>query len=133
MIEFSTSLRVRYAETDRMGYVYYGNYAIYFEVARVETLRNIGVTYKELEDRGILLPVVDYSIRFLKPALYDDELRVRTRIPEMPGARITFSYETLRGDELLNTASTSLVFLDAASNRPMRCPEDISERLAPHY
>lgn len=127
------SLRVRYAETDRMGYVYYGNYATYFEVARVEALRELGITYRSLEDEGILLPVRDYSVRFILPAYYDDELLIRTRIPELPGVRIRFTFETFRGEELLNTAEVSLVFVDRSSGRPMRCPADVLEALGPHF
>jgi acyl-CoA thioester hydrolase len=81
-------IRVRYAETDRMGYVYYGNYATYFEVARVEALRRLGVSYRQLEDSGILLPVLNYSVKFLKPVYYDEEIKIITAIPELPGARI---------------------------------------------
>ncbi|MFI5220657.1 MAG: acyl-CoA thioesterase, partial [Bacteroidia bacterium] len=105
--------RVRYAETDRMGYVYYGNYATYFEVARVEALRTMGMTYKEMEDEGIILPVLEYSIKFLKPAFYDDLLTIKTVIKEMPAARIRFDYETYNQDGiLLNIAETTLVFVD---------------------
>ncbi|MFM7728720.1 MAG: acyl-CoA thioesterase, partial [Flavobacteriales bacterium] len=100
MISHSIFLRVRYAETDRMGYVYYGNYATYFEVARVETLRAIGITYKSLEDEGILLPVVDFRIRYFAPAHYDDEICITCAITEMPSARIRFQYQTHRGETL---------------------------------
>lgn len=89
-----TILRVRYAETDRMGYVYYGNYATYFEVARVDCMKALGFSYRELEDQGILMPVVSYNIKYLKPAFYDDALTIRTSIQELPEARITFHYET---------------------------------------
>ena len=112
MIEKSISVRVRYAETDRMGYVYYGNYAVYFEVARVEMLRELGLSYKQLEDSGIILPVMDYSIQFKKPAFYDDVLTIKTYIRKKPTARIVFDYETLNEDGiLLNTAQVTLVFV----------------------
>jgi acyl-CoA thioester hydrolase len=91
---FETKVRVRYAETDRMGYCYYGNFAAYFEVARVEALRELGVTYKQLEDDGVILPVLDYQIRYFKPALYDEELRIETIFEKVEGARIHFSYIT---------------------------------------
>src|ERR1700741_695815 len=93
MLQKETKLRVRYGETDRMGYVYYGNYAEYYEVGRVETLRELGFSYKEMEDKGVMLPVVDFSISYKKPAFYDDEIRIVTSIKEMPGVRITFHYE----------------------------------------
>ena len=133
MYKTETTLRVRYAETDRMGYSYYGNYATYFEVARVEALSNVGITYRSLEDEGILLPVVEYNIRFLKPALYDDQLIIRTLIPQFPKVRIRFEYETFRGDELLNTAWTELVFVDSATSRPVRCPLDVANQLSPFF
>lgn len=126
-------LRVRYAETDRMGYAYYGNYATYLEVARVETLRELGISYRSLEDEGILLPVLEYSVKFHKPALYDDELLIRTVIPTLPGVRIKFDYAIFRGEELLNTASTELVFVDRATGRPVRCPAHILKSLRPHF
>lgn len=125
MFTHFVSTRVRYAETDRMGYAYYGNYAIFFEVARVETLRQLGITYKSLEDEGVLLPVTEYQIKFLKPAYYDDNLAIKTTIVSMPTARIRFEYETWRGEELLNTAMTELVFVDKSSGKPMRCPENV--------
>ena len=129
MFRNNTKLRVRYAETDRMGYAYYGNYAIYFEVARVEALRAIGITYKSLEDEGVLLPVVEFHINYFLPAHYDDELEIRTIIPQMPTARIRFEYETFRNDELLNKAWTELVFVNKKSRRPMKCPDDVLDRL----
>lgn len=122
-----TNIRVRYAETDRMGYSYYGNYAIYFEVARVEALRSMGITYKTLEDEGILLPVVEFHTRYFLPAFYDDELVIRTTIPDLPSVRIRFEYETMRGEEVLNKAWTDLVFVDKKSGKPMRCPDHIAE------
>ncbi|MFN6379117.1 MAG: acyl-CoA thioesterase [Flavobacteriales bacterium] len=133
MYSSQISIRVRYAETDRMGYVYYGNYATYFEVARVEALRQLGVSYKSLEDRGILLPVADYSIKYILPAHYDDELIINTHIIALPTARIQFEYQTYRGEQLLNTATTTLVFVDASSGRPVRCPEEILQELKKYF
>jgi acyl-CoA thioester hydrolase len=127
------SLRVRYSETDKMGYVYYGNYAAYFEVARVETLRKLGVSYRQLEEDGLLLPVLEYTIKYLKPAFYDDELRIETCITEWPQTRIFFSYKTYRGKELLNEAKTSLVFVNKESGRPTKCPESILSKLQPAF
>ncbi len=120
---FVTKVRVRYAETDRMGYCYYGNFAAYFEVARVEALRELGVTYKQLEDDGVILPVLDYQIRYFKPALYDEELRIETIFEKVEGARVHFSYITYNDrNEELNKATTTLVFVDAATMRPMNPP-----------
>ena len=94
MYKTKTTLRVRYAETDRMSYVYYGNYGIYFEVARVEAMKQIGMSYKDLEDSGIMMPVLEFNIKYFKPAFYDDELIIETRIEKDPGVRIRFDYET---------------------------------------
>jgi acyl-CoA thioester hydrolase len=118
-----TNLRVRYAETDRMGYAYYGNYATYFEVARVESLRQMGMTYKEMEDEGIILPVLEYYIKYIKPAYYDDLLTIKTVIKEMPGARIYFEYETFNEKKtLLNVANTTLVFINKQTLKPCAAP-----------
>ena len=133
MYQTETFIRIRYAETDRMGYAYYGNYATYFEVARVEALRQLGITYRELEDEGILLPVSEYSIRFIKPAYYDDEIMIKTMITELPGVRLKFSYETYAGDTIINRATTDLVFVDKHTGRPMKCPAHVLEKLAPFY
>jgi acyl-CoA thioester hydrolase len=133
MISHTTHIRVRYAETDRMGYVYYGNYATYFEVARVETLRSSGITYKSLEDAGILLPVVDFHIRYFAPAHYDDEIAITTAITKLPTAKLRFQYQTHRGETLLNEAETDLVFVDATTSKPIRCPKDILEKLQPYF
>ena len=103
MYEFNAKLRVRYAETDQMGYCYYGNYAQYFEVARVETLRSLGLSYKELEDNGILLPVSDYQIKYILPAFYDEELNIKCMIKEISDFKIKFDYQTHnQNDKLLN-------------------------------
>ena len=118
-----TSLRVRYAETDRMGYAYYGNYATYFEIGRVEALRSLGVSYKELEDNGIILPVRDFSIRYFKPAFYDDLLTIKTSITALPSVRIHFKYETFNEKgELLNEGETTLVFVNTQTGKPCEAP-----------
>lgn len=127
---FETKLRVRYAETDRMGYCYYGNFSAYFEVARVEALRELGVTYKQLEDEGVILPVLDYQIKYFKPAFYDEELRIETIVEEVKGARIYFSYKTFNEKgEQINQATTTLVFVDYDTKRPMNPPKDLVEVL----
>ncbi len=128
-----TKIRVRYAETDRMGYVYYGNYATYLEVARVEALRELGVSYRELEDNGILLPVAEFAIKYFVPAYYDDEIVIKSSIIEMPTVKIKFSYEMYKGDVQLNKASTDLVFVDKNTMRPTRCPNTILEKLSPFF
>ena len=125
---FITKVRVRYAETDRMGYCYYGNFAAYFEVARVEALRELGVTYKNLEDDGIILPVLDYQVRYFAPAYYDEELTIETIVEEVKGTRIYFSYKTLNEKgEQLNQATTTLVFVDFQTKKPMNPPSHLTD------
>ena len=116
-----------------MGYVYYGNYALYFEVARVEMLRQLGIPYKRLEDSGILLPVSEYQVKYLKPAYYDDEITIKCSINKMPASRIFFEYESYVGDELVNTAATTLVFIDSNTNRPTRPPKEILDVFSPYF
>lgn len=124
MIKAETVLRVRYGETDRMGYAYYGVYAQYYEVGRVEALRCLGFSYREIEERGILLPVVDYHIQYKKPAFYDDEVRVVTTIKEIPNVRITFHYECYnQTHDLLNQGTVTLVFIDKEKNKPCQPPK----------
>lgn len=134
MYRSSIKIRVRYAETDRMGYVYYGNYATYFEVARVEALRQLGISYRSLEDAGILLPVLDYSVRYRRPAYYDDELEIRTVITKLPQARIHFEYEVLNAEgTVITTASTILVFIDKVTGKPLPAPEELLAALKPFF
>ncbi len=128
-----TTLRVRYGETDRMGYVYYGNYAEFFEVGRVEALRDLGWNYKEMEDSGILLPVYTFSIKYFKPAFYDDLLTIKTMIKEMPQTRIRFDYETWNAKgEKLNEGETTLVFINAETKRPTAAPPAFLDAMKPY-
>lgn len=134
MFRSEVQIRVRYSETDRMSYVYYGNYAQYFEVARVEALRSLGVTYKTMEDEGVMLPVLEYHIKYFKPAYYDDLLTINTVIPALPAARIFFEYETFNSSgELLNKASTTLVFVRSATGKPCNVPDDVLEKMKPYF
>lgn len=129
-----TTVRVRYAETDRMGYVYYGNYAQYFEVGRVEALRQLETSYKEMEDNGVMLPVYTCNIKYLKPAFYDDLLVIKTIIKELPTAKITFDYEIYnQKGELLTTATTSLVFINMSTNRPCPAPDSFFKKLKIYF
>jgi len=130
MYKYDVKLRVRYSETDRMGYCYYGNYAHYFEVARVEALRNLGFTYKKMEDDGIILPVIDFQIKYLLPAYYDDLLTICTKIKELPTVKIKFDYEIYNEQkEKLNFGTTSLVFIDKNTRKPMKGPDKLIEQL----
>lgn len=124
MIHSTHSLRVRYAETDPMKYVYYGNYATYFELGRVELFRSIGISYDEIENNGIWLPVSDYKIKYLKPALYDQKLEIHTFMRKIPGVRIEFEYEIYNEERIkITEASTTLFFLNAKTNKVMKCPD----------
>lgn len=134
MYQQNVELRVRYAETDQMGYVYYGNYAIYYEVARVELFRRLGFPYKDLEESGIGMPVASLSIRYQRPARYDDRLTITVSIPEKPRARIKFIYEVTNQDgNLINTAETELVFIKLDTGRPTRLPEIMEKLLQPFF
>jgi len=123
---FEIKLRVRYAETDQMGYCYYGNYAQYLELGRVEALRSLGFRYKDLEDKGIMLPVMEFQIKYLSPAKYDDLLTVKTVITEIAGTRIYFDYEILNEEnKQIALATTTLVFVSKETMRPVKAPEEI--------
>ena len=122
--------RVRYAETDKMGVVYHGNYAQYFEMGRTEWLRQFGFSYKQMEDDGIMLPVVSLKVNYHKPARYDDLLKVKTEVVKKPTAKIEFDYKILNEkDEMLTSGSSVLVFFDKIKNRPTRCPQYILDKL----
>jgi acyl-CoA thioester hydrolase len=128
MISCDVQIRVRYGETDRMGYAYYGYYPLYYEVGRTELLRQYGLTYKELEDDGILLPVADMHIEYIAPAYYDELLTVRTIIKEKPGVKIIFNYEVYNAkEELINKSVTTLVFVKAVDRRPCRPPKSFND------
>lgn len=134
MFTHETELRVRYGETDRMGYVYYGDYAEYFEVGRVEALRSLGFPYRQLEEEGVMLPVRDMHVRYHRPARYDDRITVRTVIEELPVASIRFRYSLHDEDGgLLTEASTTLVFVEASSMRPRRAPDALVDALRPYF
>lgn len=120
------SFRVRYGETDQMGVVYHGNYAQYLEIGRVEWLRSMGISYKKLEESGIVLPVISLAINFRKSALYDDLITVETILKKTPSVKIEFDYKIFNeNNELLIDANTVLAFIDAKKNRPIKCPDKI--------
>lgn len=130
MIHTTHSLRVRYGETDPMKYVYYGNYAEYLEVARVELFRELGIPYDEIENQGIWLPVSEFSIKYLKPGLYDEILEIHTYIKKLPGVRIEFEYEIYNSSkEKITEAKTTLFFLDAKKNKVIKCPDFLMDLL----
>ena len=131
MYQYKHSLRVRYGETDQMGFVYYGNYAQYFEVGRVEALRNIGIVYSELEKDGIMLPVLDLNLRYYKPAHYDQLIDIYVTIDQLPGAKIKFDYIIKdESSNILVKGSTNLVFVNKKNGKPMRAPSWIIDKLS---
>ncbi|QFG52925.1 acyl-CoA thioesterase [Chryseobacterium sp.] len=134
MIHSTNTLRVRYADTDPMKYVYYGNYAEYLEVARVELFRGIGMSYDEIEKRGIWLPVSEFKIKYLQPARYDQILTIHTYVKKIPGVRIEFEYEIFGEEgERISEASTTLFFLDSARNKIVKCPDFLMQLILNHW
>lgn len=130
MLTHQLEIRVRYGETDQMGYVYYGNYAEYFEMGRVEWLRNLGTSYKEMEKSGIMLPVLNLNVNYLKPAKYDDLLTIKTTLKKIPTVKIEFDFEVFNEKNvLLTTGYTSLVFINIEKNKPTRCPDSILQKI----
>ena len=134
MYSATTQIRVRYAETDQMGYVYYGNYAMYYEVARVEALRQLGLAYKKLEEMGVMMPVLDLKCHFKKPGLYDEILTIKVTIPEMPAVRMKFSYEiTNEEHDVINTGETTLFFANTTTGKPVRIPALMQRLFEPFF
>lgn len=130
MKDFSTQIRVRYGETDQMGVVYHGNYATYFEIARTEWLRNLGISYKELEKKGVMLPVISLSLNFLKSAKYDDVLTITVSLKKTPLVKIDFDYEIInQNQEKVSTGNSVLAFIDMKTNKPIKCPSYILQKL----
>jgi len=128
MIVSETKIRVRYAETDQMGYVYYGNYATYYEVGRTNALRDLGTTYHALEKAGVMMPVIKMNIQYKSPAKYDDLLTIKTIVKEVPKMRMNFIYEIYNeAGELLNIGETTLVFISMDRMRPVACPDWLHE------
>lgn len=126
MLEDQQQIRVRYSETDQMGVVYHGNYVPYFEIGRVEWLRNKGISYKSMEDSGIALPIVSMTLNYKKPARYDDLLTVKTRFKSYSGVKIEFDCEIWSQEsELLTTAHFILVFVDLKTAKPVLPPDYI--------
>ena len=129
-----TKIRVRYAETDQMGFVYYGNYPQYYEVGRTEALRSLGTSYKDLEEFGVMMPVIDMNVKYLKSGRYDDLLTIKTFVVEVPETRMKFKYEIFNeAGELLNVGETTLIFLSKERNRPVRCPEWMQNLFKPFF
>ncbi len=127
---FETQLRVRYAETDQMGFVYYGNYPQYYEVGRAEAMRELGTSYKDMESTGIIMPIAEMHLKYIRPARYDDLLTIKTTVPELPSARMHFDYEVYdQAGKLLNKGYTVLAFLNKETGKPCPAPQWFLEKL----
>ena len=130
LFSFETKIRVRYAETDHMGFVYYGNYPQYYEVARADSMRKLGMTYREMEEKGVVMPIARMEIKYIRPAYYDDLLTVKTHVPEMPHSRMHFDYEIYNEEGvLINKGMTILAFIKKESGRPCAAPSWFLDRL----
>lgn len=135
MYTATTQIRVRYGETDQMGFLYYGNYALYYEVGRAEAIRQLGFTYRELEEMGIQMPVVELNSQYLRPALYDDLITVKTILKELPdGPKVQFHSELYNEQGvLLNKGITTLVFYDPKERKKVTMHPELKQRLAPFF
>ena len=134
MITSESKIRIRYGETDKMGYVYYGNYPLYYEVGRTNMIRELGITYDELENEGILMPVYNLVVNYIKAAKYDELITVKTYLKELPSVRIIFDYEIYNeANELINTGETTLLFLDEKTRKPRKAPEKLLKVLSSKF
>lgn len=135
MFTATTHIRVRYGETDQMGYLYYGNYALYYEVGRAEAIRELGFTYRQLEEMGIMMPVAELNIQYYRPALYDDLITVKTILKELPDAsKIQFHTELYNEEGVfLNKGVTTLVFYDPSAKQKVNMPDELKTRLVPFF
>jgi acyl-CoA thioester hydrolase len=131
----TTQLRVKYGETDQMGYLYYGNYALYYEAGRTEAIRQLGFTYKQLEQSGIFMPVAELKVQYYRPALYDDLITIKTILKELPtGSKIHFHSELYNEEgTFLNRGVTTLVFYDPTTRKTIDIPEILQHKLAPFF
>ncbi len=135
MFTFSTTFRIHYALTDQMGVVYHGNYAQFYEIGRTEALRSLGITYKDIEAMGVIMPVIDMQMRFLRPAKYDDLIRIKITVKEIPPQhKIIFHGEIFNEkDELINAGAITLYFMDAKTMKRVKMPKEIGEKMRAFY
>lgn len=134
MFIYQHQLRVRYGDTDQMGYVYYGNYGYYYEQARSEAIRSLGITYKQLEDSGTMMPITRMNIKYIQPAYYDELLTIKTIVPQLPNRLIQFLYEVYNEKNvLINEGETQLIFIDANTRKIKHAPQVLLERMKTYY
>ena len=133
MFEHQIKFRVLYSDTDKMGYMYYGQYAKYLEMGRVEAMRSLGLSYRSMEDSGVMLPVLDLKLKYLKPLYYDDEVILKTKVYDMPNTRIYFEYELENSKGVVTTlAETTLVFTDL-NGKPCTIPENFKSKIKTYF
>lgn len=134
MITYDAKIRVRYGETDKMGFLYHAHYVDYYDVARTEMIRSLGTSNLELENRGVMLPVVEVGLDYKNPSHYDDLLTVRVMLKEMPGVKMRFDHEVYRENgELINTGHVVLAFMNSETKRACRPPQWFLDYLAPYF
>ncbi|AZQ63454.1 acyl-CoA thioesterase [Flammeovirga pectinis] len=134
MLTRETQIRINYADTDQMGFVYYGHYAKFYEIGRTEALRSLGMSYKQMEAEGVMLPVLENFSKYIKPAKYDDLITIRTTLIEKPSVKLLFEYELFNQDgELLNTGKTKLAFMKKTTYKPCRAPKNFMEVIASYF
>lgn len=134
MFIYHHQLRVCYGDTDQMGYVYYGNYGYYYEQARSEAIRSIGISYKEIEDSGTMMPITRMNIKYIQPARYDELLTIKTWVPELPHRIILFKYEIFNEQNVLvNEGETQLIFIDAITKKLKTAPSILLEKMKPLF
>ena len=134
MFTYQHQLRVRYGDTDQMGYVYYGNYGYYYEQARAEALRSLGITYKEVEDAGTMMPITRMNIKYIRAARYDELLTIKTTVPELPHRLILFEYEIFNEKmQCINAGETQLIFIDVLTQKIKTVPDLLLDKLKPCF
>lgn len=134
MFTYFHTLRVRYGDTDKMGYVYYGNYPYYYEQARAEAIRSLGFSYKQMEDEGTMMPIARMNIKYIRPAFYDDLLTVKVCIPVLPGRMITFQYEVFNEkQEKINEGENQMIFVDFTTRKVKSAPAILVNSLRPFF
>ena len=134
MFTHQIKFRVLYSDTDKMGYMYYGQYAKYLEMGRVEALRSLGLSYKSMEDSGVMMPVLDLKLKYIKPWFYDDEITLVTKVHTMPGKRIYFEYELLNPKgQVATVAETTLVFVDCSTGKPCLIPDNFKSKIETYF
>ncbi len=134
MFEHISHIRVRYGETDQMGYVYYGNYSLYYEQGRTDAIKALGISYKSLEEQGIMMPVADLKVRYKGPAKYDELLKIVSHVREMPSRSMVFNTAIYNeAGKLINEGETRLLFVKADTRKPCSAPAQLIAALEPYF